>query len=467
MWAERLSAILWRKRFLLRSIKAGISRNRRDLRFLVCDRLSNLLLRVAVVLGSPITRLRLWFGRPRSVWGITPILTITLKARCDRLLGISAESLVLSQYYISHEFDRNLARLANRVVKADCRLYQPFCRALLAVALLRYDIFHYFADQGFLQPETTFGGINPEELSALRAAGKRLYIFAYGADVRTRARTIQSGRWNMCIDCPAPGTHCVCDTDRADRALSAAAKMANAVVTMGDMTQYVSGGWRLDYWPIDTDRIQFQPHAPGPVLRVAHAPNHAFFKGTRYLIEAIDRLRAEGEPIELVMVQGVPNHEVLRVFASATVIAEQFVAGSFGYTMLEGMALGRPVLCLIRASMMPTAPEECPFINANPDTLYDALRWCLRNRARLAEIGRAGRRYVERHHSLAAVARRFAELYIRTGDFPNRVNRSIAVRSDNLAGRIPPALRLTDLAVMQSEPAEIPCGDQVRSRIVS
>ena len=33
------------------------------------------------------------------MWGVTPILTLPLLARCDRLLGLRSESLVFTTYY--------------------------------------------------------------------------------------------------------------------------------------------------------------------------------------------------------------------------------------------------------------------------------------------------------------------------------------------------------------------------------
>jgi glycosyltransferase involved in cell wall biosynthesis len=414
-WAFRLVA-----RVVLGGALGGVA---------MLDAGSNALLWIATLGGAVATHIRLRRGTPRSVWGITPILTLPLKARCDRLLGIGSQSLVFHQYYISQTFDINLSRLIRRI---HPRLHRPFCRIVFAFALIRYDIFHYFADRGFLPSEHGFG-IHRDELRALRAAGKRLYVHAYGADVRTRHKTLQNGRWNICMECPAPGVHCICDDGRGGAVMAATSAAATALIAMGDMSQYMPGSWRLDYWPVDTDRLAFQPLPSTGTLRVAHAPNHPFFKGTRFLVDAIERLRAEGEDLELVRVEGVPNDEVLRLFASAVVVADQFVAGSFGYTMLEAMAIGRPVLCFIRESQMPTAAAECPVINTNPDTLYDVLKWCLANRQTLVEIGQRSRRYVERHHSLAAVAMRFGDLYQQTAELPVALSDRLAARCAALA----------------------------------
>src|SRR5439155_16052577 len=44
------------------------------------------------------------FGRPRTMWGVTPILTLPLLAKCDRLLGFRSETLVFTTYHTTRSF---------------------------------------------------------------------------------------------------------------------------------------------------------------------------------------------------------------------------------------------------------------------------------------------------------------------------------------------------------------------------
>src|SRR5262249_1416506 len=67
-----------------------------------------------IALARFLTRIRLRRGRVRSLWGTTPILTLPLLARCDRLLGFRSHSLVFVTYYISRAFDFNL-RFIDRI----------------------------------------------------------------------------------------------------------------------------------------------------------------------------------------------------------------------------------------------------------------------------------------------------------------------------------------------------------------
>jgi hypothetical protein len=356
-------------------------------------------------------------GRMRALWGATPILTLPLKARATSHLGFKSTTVVFQTYYISQDFDLNLRRLANGAARLGPWAAAFMDRLVIIWALLRFDIFHFFFDRGLMRPEGRFG-IRRQELDWLRMAGKRVYGFAYGADVRLRQSTLALGRWNFCVECPKPTQFCLCEDGAGAVSLARAVERLTAPVTLGDMTPYVPNARNLHYWPIDLDRVSpaAAPRVDGP-LRIAHAPNHTHFKGSGYLEAAIRRLRAEGSAIDYVKVQGVPNAEVIRLFGEADLVADQFIGGAYGYTALEAMARCKPVITYVRHPALVEAVEECPLVNATPDTLEETLRWCLGNRAALAGIGAQGRAYVARWHSVEAVAARLGQLYLDTADF--------------------------------------------------
>ena len=193
---------------------------------------------------------------------------------------------------------------------------------------------------------------------------------------------------------------------------------------MGDMIEYTPGSRNdLFFWPLDLARSHAsavqadepQTVKPAP-LRVVHAPNHREFKGTRYLEAAVAELQAEGVPIELVMVENLPNHEALAVYRTADVIFDQCLIGFHGYFALEAMALGKPVMCYIRKpEQYLLEPQECPIINTHADTLRDDLRRLVVTRDQLADIGQRGQTYVERHFSREAFAGRLQRAYHEIG----------------------------------------------------
>jgi hypothetical protein len=393
-----------------------------------------LLHHVAVPLGRWRTQARLAQGAPSSLWGITPILTLPLKARADRMLGFRSQSLVFQTYYIARDFDFNLQRIMSWLETNAGGLIVPFEKLLLAWALWRYDVFHFFYDQGLTSRVTRYG-VNPGELDLLRAAGKRVYLYAYGADVRRREETLALGKWNFCTECPEPGKFCACTPENAPIMATMAAKVTCAVA-LGDMLTYVPGVRNLHYWPIDLERVPSAapPRRHGP-LRIAHAPNHTHFKGSHYLEATIQKLRGQGHAIDYVKVQGVPNSEVIRLFGEADLVADQFIGGAYGFTALEAMARGKPVMSYVRSPDLVEAAGECPLINVTPDTLEQTMLWCLANRDSLPAIGAQGRAYVERWHSIDAVAARLGRMYEETGDFPRASLNAILEQREREAAR--------------------------------
>jgi glycosyltransferase involved in cell wall biosynthesis len=365
--------------------------------------------------------LRVRSGRLRSVWAVTPILTLPLLARADRLLGLRSESMVYTTYYITRDFDRDLSLSHAWIVDNVPGLYALYCEVVFLLALPRYDVFHYFHDRGFMAPAARYG-IHPRELDYLRRTGRRLYTYAYGADVRERDSTLRFGEWNFCRECDDPGRYCICRPGELAQSLAPVRLVARAMNAMGDMLPYVPRVNHLHYWPVDLDKIparrQDRRRVAGDPLVLAHAPNHGHFKGTKYVLAAVETLKAEGHAIELQLVQGVPNTQVLELFAKADVVLDQLVGGFHGYTALEAMALGKPVITYVRSEDL--VLPGCPLINATPDTIVQVLRDLCEGRYDLAQLGRRGEAYVREHYSVASVADRLGDLYLRTGGLPGR-----------------------------------------------
>ena len=393
------------------------------------------------VLVRTAAMLRWRFGTPRTLWGITPILTLPLLAQCDRLLGLKSESLVFAVYYTSNRFDINLSRFTAFIYRRFPARASAFHLFILRLALLRYDVFHLFNDRGIIRPWRRIS-INEYELASLARHNKRFYTYAYGADVRTRTATLALGRYNLCSECPEPMKYCICDDAEGQGNMARIGAVATAKVSMGDMLTYVPDHRNMHYWPIDVSARVPQRLAwkPGQILRIAHAPNHPEFKGTAYLVAAIEQLAAVGEPIELVRVSGVPNARVLELFASCHVVADQFTAGFHGYTAIEAMAMGRPVLCYLRGPEMVIDAKACPMINACPDTLHATLKALLSGAFDIEDLGQRSRAYVEHYYSLEATALRLGAMYVETARFPPRINRRIEARMQALKRSLPPLL---------------------------
>ena len=344
-------------------------------------------------------------GKPRIIWGPTPIINISTNAAADRLYGYESDTLVYRPYYITAAFTYNLERWWRIKPLA---LVIPW--AIFLWAVLRYDIFQLYFDGGFLN--RTIG--KRLELPLLKLLGKKIIVSAYGGDVRTERTTRALGPYNCCTDCTQRLVACICDDNLARRNLAHVRRYADSTLSMGDMIEYTPGS-RNDffYWAIDLKKWPFVGVSlnSSPV-KVVHAPNHPQFKGTRYLEACIKQLQDDGYPVQLVLVTELSNEDAKEVYKKADIMADQFLIGWHGNFAVEAMALGKPVVAYLRKPevYLPRG-VECPIVSANPDTLRQALVTLIENPTLRYELGVKGRHYVEQVFSLERVGARMDRLY--------------------------------------------------------
>jgi glycosyltransferase involved in cell wall biosynthesis len=342
--------------------------------------------------------------RPAILWGPLPILNIRYSALADRLYGYRSDTLVYDVYRINRreDFDYVLDRAFRLPIVGAGVPYLAFLWAGL-----RYDVFGFFFDGGLLAHTPWWWA----ELPLLKLAGKRIVVYPYGGDARIPSETRRLGRWHAYTDIP-PGQE-----DRREagvrRRLRVFGRYADVMLGCADLVEHLP---RLDGvlpYPFDSESWRPVTAAEDEVVTVVHSPNHPHYKGTRYLEEAVEALRAEGLPVELVRVQGLPNDVAREAYERADVVADQFLIGAYALFAIEGMALGKPVLCYLNERFYDYHPEwnECPIVSTNPETLVENLRRLVLDRELRAHLGRKGPPYVAKYHSLKSVGRQMDGIY--------------------------------------------------------
>lgn len=148
---------------------------------------------------------------------------------------------------------------------------------------------------------------------------------------------------------------------------------------------------------------------------ILHAPSKPKVKGTIYINEAIQRLQEEGYDIEYLLLQNIPNSEVVEYYKKADLVIDQLLVGWYGGFAVECMALGKPVMCYIRESDMKHIPkemdQEMPIIRITKDNLYQRMKYFLDHKEQLVEISFRSRRYVEKWHDPKVIAQDILEDY--------------------------------------------------------
>ncbi len=159
--------------------------------------------------------------------------------------------------------------------------------------------------------------------------------------------------------------------------------------------------------PIDLSLYQSRiPARDIPV--VVHAPSDKSVKGTALILEALDRLRAEGVPFDLRLLHGVSNREVREALSDADVAIDQLHLPLHGKLGVEAMASGCALVTCDRVDLEPFPPNR-PIHSIGPENLVPALRQLLTDKARRVQLAREGREYACRHHDHRKVMRQILD----------------------------------------------------------
>jgi glycosyltransferase involved in cell wall biosynthesis len=360
--------------------------------------------------------------RPRLVYGPVPVINIKYMSQAMRRLGYEAETFVYQisrihtradyDYYAPEFFASSLTRRGPLGVLRTL-LFQY---GVFLWLLRRFDIFHFFFSGGFLSntPLQFF------EIQLLHLAGKKVVVMPFGSDAAVPSHTHSMIlRQGLMMHYPHLGS----EETKKLRWLDYFSNHADFTVGCVGHAETLPR-WDMlttHYYPIDTEAWSPTDDRPlgngqeGPVT-VIHAPNHRGLKGTDFLIAACEELIAEGHPIRLLLLEGVPNSEVKRVMSESDILAEQFILG-YALTAMEGMSLGKVVMSNLtddhyyQVHRLYTGLDECPIVNTPIDKIKEHLQMLVTQPELRKQLGQAGREYVVKYHSYEAVGAMWHAIY--------------------------------------------------------
>jgi hypothetical protein len=138
-------------------------------------------------------------------------------------------------------------------------------------------------------------------------------------------------------------------------------------------------------------------------------------KGTGATIEAVERLKNEGLPVQLVFAHDIPSTRVRFLQVQADIVVDQLNYGRYGANAREAMMLGKPTICHLNpAQAIPLAPLrpilETPLINADEESIYAVLRDLVLDSDRRIETGRKACEFAVAWHGQDACAARYEQV---------------------------------------------------------
>lgn len=357
---------------------------------------------------------------PAAVGGHAPGL-----AAAERELGLESTVVTVEQPPFGYDVDRVLAPPGTPALVRELRRWNEVRRAR------GFDVVHFNFGSSLLPlaypppfssaPARAYARlVQLRDLALLRRAGKAIFVTYQGDDAR---------QGDVCLEqlelSPAHELGDAYSTPALDRvkrrSIAAFARAADGIFALNpDLMRVLPPHARfLQYASVDPREWRSSPKAATsgtPV--VLHAPTDRGTKGTHHVLDAFERLRAEGIDFEPVLVENVTRDEARTMYERADILVDQLLYGWYGGVAVELMALGRPVVAYLREADLHVVPPEMraelPVVGATPTTIADVLRELLTaRRHELPEIGRRSRAFVERWHDPRTVAAEVVAAYER------------------------------------------------------
>jgi hypothetical protein len=263
-----------------------------------------------------------------------------------------------------------------------------------------FDVFHLHFGTSFLPRRL--------DVPLLKAIGKKVVFHFHGCEVRHRAHMLATHRLSTCTECDP-----FCRPDHQAKILAGAARLADLVLySTLDLAESAPGAANLAL-AIDAARWEaaaFAHPLPDPARRdgvngpvvIAHAPTNPLIKGTRHVVDAVERLRAEFPRVELRVIDRQPWATMPQFLSGCDILVDQLMMGWYGLLAIEGMAESKAVIAYLREDFR-SLRADLPVVSAEPATIYDVLRDLVRDPARRGALGAQGPPYVRRWHDLEPV----------------------------------------------------------------
>jgi hypothetical protein len=362
---------------------------------------------------------RKYHQMPRLLWGPVPILNNKYWCNALKESGYVSHTLMTGHYPINKKEDFDYY-LGDYIKSSDFfkKYFNRFVRFFEFIEIINsYDIIH-IPCTGFILSDTFLKGY---ELKLLKLAGVKIVVIPYGGDYfrysRIKNPLLINGFLKSYPDAARVEKEIQDNVDKWVR---------NADIFLPGIALDGIGRWDivvpsnlvmdLQKWTPTVKETHFD--GSNGVVRVLHTPNHRGFKGTEFIINACNELKAEGLKIELLLVEGMSNDEVAKLMKyEVDILVEQLIFTGYALSGLEGMASGLPVLCnfddphYTHLFYLYSYLNECPALSTTPFTIKENLRLLITKPELRRELGKAGPKYVRKYHSYSTAQFLFGEIY--------------------------------------------------------
>lgn len=265
-------------------------------------------------------------------------------------------------------------------------------------------------------------------LRFLKRHNQRLVVIATScsSDYHRRVAELAYRPCRECLKFDLKTDACIYDTPDEKRAEYQAFDLADAIVathyeyafSLAD-TRFAAKLVNIPL-PIDTTRHQPSPMPPLGKVRIWYGETRYGFKGSAFILPALDRLAAGplGGEIEIVRSGRLAFADYLDFIGTLHIAIDQASSYGMGMNALYALARGRVSLTGAEPETLAfvgVPAADNPMINIRPeaDQIHDVLAGLVDRKAELPGLGHKSADYAAKYHGADVVARQYEELYER------------------------------------------------------
>ena len=138
-------------------------------------------------------------------------------------------------------------------------------------------------------------------------------------------------------------------------------------------------------------------------------------KGRNEVLKILKNLEKKGL-CQLRFVENMPYEQCLKLKQTSDIVVGDVVTGSYHLTELEGLSMGKPVLCYIDGKMQMTLTnltgcKTIPFVNTTVAYLENILVELCNNKQLVKQLGDIGRQWIEHYYHVNDMVKIYIDYY--------------------------------------------------------
>lgn len=315
-------------------------------------------------------------------------------------LGHEVTTFVFSKnkFYEDIEYDIISPAPLNFLLKKN--FPQPFTSAVSRLDRILTDTFLNLKTDSWIKAHDLFifiwrPWINEETLfKRIKKAGKQIICVHLGSDVRHISSYKQE--FNEDVSLWEKFFHQE-DLNEKIKKIRLHELYADVIYSVPDQAGLYIRPFNHVYLPIGKKKnINYNiPARKEPVI--IHAPSRSGIKGTRLILDSIEKLKTEGYKFTFNLLENIPNDALLQKLSDADILVDELLLHGPGVLSGEAMLSG----CAVATKTLSSNKNifDPPVLSISSDTIYYQLKFLLDNFNYRIELAEKGYRYASTHNN--------------------------------------------------------------------